>query len=468
MNLLVKKLWQPIAIILAAIVVISCEDPGRIGLIIDEDNAILKTAFHDVALTANVVQFNPRKTSETANLQVGNYDSPYFGKITTKCYMQLSPGLFVDPAANAEYLRAEMTIGFTEITGPAPIDFLEQGIAIYQLAEPIDSTVTYTRIDERTLGPLMAEWDFAPLYDDTLRTDSTYILAVNDAVGADIFTKMKEDPSIFEDEADFNAYFNGIGFVGKSNSSHIFDLERPRIKITIYYNEFNSEGNPVERDYSINISSNGFYHITSDVAGTALGGIVADNSDYTPTDDNIYLQFGTLMAIRTDIQPFYDITDTIENLVLNKAEIVIGKVKPGTEYDRPPNILHVYFTDDINTWPITDQSDSATAGSNFITLQEQRGDQFVPPGIYGFTQNNFYDPDSLTYNIEMSYFFQNLYSGEYASSLEEEGQLLIFGESDAVFPNRSDSHSEVSSLVVNKDSIRLRLYYSYPNIQQTE
>ena len=473
MNLLVKKFWPPVLIILASILAISCEDPGKIGLIINEDNGVLKTAFRDILLPSNVVQFNPRKTSESLTLKAGQYLNDDFGVVYAKCYTSMSPSIFVQPSSNSEFAGFDMTIGYSSFVGSVPLNFEMQTIAVHQLSDEYDIDRTYLRTDELALGTKLADWTFAPRTDDSLQVDSTYIVPLDDAIGRDLFDKLKQGDPIFDDETLFNQYFKGVGFVSSANGRNIFELDRTRLKFTIKYNEFNSDGNPIERSYDLLLGSHSFYNITSDPSGTALSGISADNSDFYPTDDYRYIQYGTMIALRIDLQPFFELSDTIEYMIINKAEIIIEQVEEGKEYDNPPDILQVYFTDESNDWPVIDDVgrwDSTRIGSNYITLQDES--LAVPPGFYGVTQDSPFNPDSLNYKINMSYFFQNLYSGNFYSSsepfLEGNGQIFVFGESDVLYPSRSKSHTETTGLVVHKDNIKLRIHYSYPRIQQTE
>jgi hypothetical protein len=471
MNLLVKKFWPLAFVLLAAVFAISCEDPGKIGLIINEENGIISTYYKEMVVPTSVVQLNPRKTSESVTLQVGSYISNDFGAITSKSYSQLTPSIFVQPNANAVYVGFEMTVGFQLVTGPDPQNSELQTVSIYQLAEEIDTTKTYLRTDELGLGSKLADWEFAPIINDTLQTDSVYTLALSNTIGVDLFNKLRDGDPIFQNSRLFNEYFKGIAFIPTATSKNIFLLDRTKIRITLKYNEFNSDGAPIERTYTINGSSNSFFYLDSDKSGTALSGIAADNTSFYPANGYRYLQYGTLMALRADLTPFYDLTDTLNNVIINKAEIVIAPIGPYTEYDAPPSFLQVYFTNDDNDWPIVDnvgRYDSSTVGENFIMLQEDGAG--VLPGAYGFPQSTFFNEDDNSYRIDISLFFQNLYSGNFTSVeqpfLEEQAQVFIFGETDVLLPQRTTTQVLTNNLVVHSDSIRLKIHYSVPNTNQ--
>jgi len=456
-------------ILSAAVLAISCEDPGKIGLIINADNGLVKTHYFEMVLPTSVVQFNPRKTSETGILKAGQFVSSDFGRVFANSYTQLNPSTVIEVNTNAEYVGFEMTIGFSGIKGSTPINTEEQTISIYQAAEEIDTDINYYRNDQLALGPKLADWTFEPLVEDTLTTDSTYILLLNDVVGADLFSKLKAADPIFDDDDQFNAYFKGIAFMGTSSAINIFDIDRSKFKLSLKYNEFNTNGTAIPRTYVINLGTAGFYQIDSDKSGTPLSGLNPDNTEYLPTDNNRYLQYGTTMAIRADLTPFYNLTDTLQNMIINKALITIGRVKSYGDYNKPPDFLYAYFTDETNEWPIVDdagRNDSSSIGNYFVTLQDEESQ--VPPGVYQVPQVIYFDQETKRYKVDISLFFQQLYSGGFSDAnppfLEEKGQVYFFGETDVLFPNRRATQSTITNMVVHQDSIRLRIHYTIPNL----
>ena len=470
MNLLVKKFGPLAVILLSAVIAISCEDPGRIGLIVNADNGVITVHYQEIVLPSSVVQFDPRKTSESRSIQFGEYSNPDFGVVTSKSFSQLSLNIIITPQQTAQFVSFEAEMSFATLIGDEPNNNVIQSIDIYQLSEEIDTTVNYTRVDELSLEPSpMGSWVFAPKLDDEYRTDSTYVVPLDDAVGQDLFLKLQSGSDIFESDAAFNAYFKGVAFVPGGINSNIFHADPNRITFRINYNEFNSDGTPIERDYMMGIGEQGFYHIDSDKTGTPLAGINPDNSDFIPSpDDYRYLQYGTLMALRLDLTPFYALSDTLENMIINKAELYIGEVKQYPGLLEPPSFIQVYFTDETNEWPVVDdigRFDSTLIGSNFVMLQNEMSLIPIPPGAYFAPESAEYENNK--YRVNIGYFFQHLYSGSFHSVsepfLEEKAQIFVFGESLVSFPQRSSSHVLTTPMAVHKDSIRLKIYYSIPN-----
>jgi hypothetical protein len=470
MNLLVKKFGPLAVILLSALIAISCEDPGRIGLIVNANNGVISTHYQDFVLPTTMVQFDPRKTSESNSIQSGQYTNADFGVVTSIAYSQLDLSIVIEPEPTSIYTSFEVEISFSSFIGETPLNGIEQGISIYQLAEEIDSTYDYSRVEQLALNPTpLGSWEFAPMINDTLNLDSIYNVTLDNVVGDDLFQKLKQGDPIFDNDAAFNAYFKGIALVPTLNNKDIFQINPARLVFKLNYNEFNSDGTPIARSYEIHVGNAGFYHLDSDKTGTPISGINPDNNKFTPTDDYRYLQYGTLMSIRGDLQPFFDMIDTLEgkHMIINKAELYIGQVKQYGEDLLPPSVLQVYFTDESNEWPIVDdigRYDTTQIGSDFIMLQNE--ESLAPPGVYSIPLSTFYNTQNFNYSVSMSAFLQNLYSGNFHSDtepfLEEKGQIYIFGETSVLTPQKTTSHIFTTPMAVHMDSIRLRIHYTVP------
>jgi hypothetical protein len=467
MNLLVKKFSSLAFIMLGALIAISCEDPGQIGLIVNANNGVITTHYQDIILPTSMVQFNPRKTSDSKTIQAGEYTHAEFGRVYASSYMQMRIGITDSPQQQAQYVSFEMETSVMSLIGDEPNNNELQRISIYQLADDIDSTINYTRVDQIPLkSNTLGLWEFAPKLNDEIQLDTTYVIALNDFVGRDLFNKFKSGSSIFESNAAFNAYFKGIALVANSNSN-IFQVNPDKIIFRLNYQEFNSEGTPINRKYEMTIGDRGFYSIDSDKSGTVISGISPDNSDYFPANGYRYLQYGTLMSIRADLTPFYALTDTLENMIINKAVLSIGQVRQYGGQLEPPESLNIYFTDETNTWPIIDdigRIDSSRVGVNFVMLQNEQSLIPIPPGAYFAPLSTPYKDNK--YSVNIGVFLQNLYSGGFHSLsepfLEEKAQIFIYGETSRLTPQKAITHFLTTPMAVHEDSIRLKIYYSVP------
>jgi len=469
MNLWARRVgWAALAA-LPMVCFNSCEDPGSIGLNVDPQANNIGSFFKELDLPTSVVQFNPRRTTEANSIQAGKYLSLDFGTITSRSYTQLAVVNVPSISDTAVFTGFDLSLQFDNVIGQPLLSGEDQEILIYQLATDLDTLGDYTRLSDADLMPSpLGSIIFAPSLNDTLQTDSLYTVPLDDVFGADLFEKLKNGDNIFDSNKAFNDYIHGLAFLPGVNAKVIFQFNILTLRLNIHYNEYNSDGTPVDRFYSMGIGPINFYHIDADASTTPISNLQANNTDFFPPNDMRYLQYGTLIALKIDLSPFFGLSDTIQNLVINKAEVDVGPLEPFSENMNPPDVLNAYFTDASNQWPIVVDTSSrynpAEVGRFHVMLQ--RDDGLVQPGSYSFPQSITYDDNDRMYHISMSFFLQALTSGKFHNPsspyIEEQGKLYLFGGTDVILPQKRNSHKLTSGFVVSKSNIKLNLHYSIP------
>ncbi len=474
MNLLVRKLKMPAAVVLlASLFFVSCEDPGKIGLNINPKSGAISAKYVEFVLPSTQVQFDPRSTLNSNSFQAGSYTDADFGTISSKSYTWLgvqssTPTL----SSNAAYVSTSMSIQFSSIYGSESELNEIESFEVYQLGEDLVDGVDYTRIDEISLGALIGNLDILIREkEDTLATDSLFNFALNDAFGESIFEKLKADDSVFDNDTAFNAFIKGIAIVPASSNNKILYFNTVTFNVKLNYTEVNAGGDTVDRTYSFNLGSRKFFHLNSDLSGTPLDGILPNNQDGDPADDFRYLQAGTMIALKVNYDSLFMFLDTVENIVIQKAFLSFGNIgvnQPGSGF--PGSILG-YFTDDNNTWPALAEV-STDSISIYSTLQDEFTTLGSPafPGYYGSPQSIFIDQkDSLTFNkATMSNFIQNLHNGGYDDAsltpLEQRGEMLLFAPTSVSAPESSASYTFTNYFKVHKDSIKIKIHYAVPSL----
>ncbi len=471
MNLLVKKLRISRVVILVSLFFVSCEDPGKIGLNINPKNGSVVSKYIEFVLPSSQVQFNPRSTLNSVSFQAGTYTDPDFGTITSKSFTWLGVQNSVPTLSQtATYKSISLSIQFSSIYGSEAENQEKENFEIYQLADEIIPGSDYTRVDDLALGDLLGTLEIM-IEDkvDTLATDSLFNLALTDTFGQSIFDKLVENDGTFEDDTIFNQLFKGIAIIPLTGNNKILQFNPSTFAIELGYTEINSAGEEVDRTYLFDLGSMRFFNLTSDLNGTPLAGLMPDNAEREPSDDFRYLQAGTMIAIKLDFEPLIMFVDTIENMVVQKAFLKVGDIpinKPGSAF---PGSLTGYLTDDANTWPALAEISNDSI-SVLALLQEEFTTFGTPsfPGYYGNPQNIFLgQTDTLTYEATMSNFIQNLHGGGYDTSetpLEQGGNMLLFAPTSAAEPQSAPSHTLTNFFKVHKDSIKLEVYYSTPNL----
>lgn len=466
MNLLVKK-QRVLAILLASLFFVSCEDPGKLGLNINPDAGALTAKYKEFVLPTTMVQFNPRSTTNANSIQAGTYTTPDLGTVTTKSYFwlgvaQTTPTL----STSAKYKDAKITIQFFSTYGAPVTNDEVQSFDLYQLSQPLETGVAYTREDELATGDLLGSFDLNLQENDTLTTDSIFTFDLTDEFGQLIYDKLQKEPALFENDTVFNTYFNGVVLQPKVNNNKIVYFTVNTLKLSVNYTEVNSAGEVVDRTYSFDLGNTNFLSIKNDVTGTPLQGIMPDNSDFTPTNDYRYLQAGTMLALKLNYDSLFTLPDTA---IVQEAFIKIGNLtlnKPGSGY---PLSLIGYFTDDQNTWP-AEATSSTSEDLVYATLQNDltaTGSQTSPPGYYGNTLNiTLGQTDTLKFEVPISNFSQRIITGGFNTEetpLEQGGRLILYAPTSTTDPQTAPAVTQTNFFKVHKDSIKLQVYYSVPN-----
>jgi len=160
-------------------------------------------------------------------------------------------------------------------------------------------------------------------------------------------------------------------------------------------------------------------------------------------------------------------------MIVQRAQLRVGALEDNVEGSGRPGTLRGFFTDANNLWPITTDYASSTDTSDvFVQLQTELAPNGarIPPGYYFYPQEIVVgSSDTTTYIGHIATFIQDLYFGGYDSEdtpYERRGELILFPPTDVDFPQSSPSHVLTNHFKVHKDSIRLGIYYTVPNINQ--
>ncbi len=477
MNLLVKKLKAWAVVLLMSLFFVSCEDPGKIGLNIDPEHSVIATSYKEFVLPSSQVQFNPRSTTNSSSFQSGIYTDSDFGTVMSNSYLWLgvqpsTPAL--DPES-ATYVSTTLSIQFSSFYGSKAEELEIESYEVYQLSENLDEAIDYTRLDNINYSNKLGDIDILIQKDTKIRNDSLFTFAIEDSFGEVLFNKLKDNDAIYDNDPAFNEFIKGIAIIGKASNNKIVQFNPVSFNIKINYTEENSAGEIVERSYLFDIGEKRFYHLSSDLSGTSLAGILPNNANFQPTGDFRFMQTGTMIALKLDLNPVYDYfnnelnSGTVTKIIIQKAALSLGKVSintPGASY---PFSLLSYFTNSENLWPAPAVS-SGSIESEFVLLQTETilGNTAVFPGFYRAPQDIVLgSTDPLRYNATMSNFFQNIISDGYNTSetpLEQGGEMLIFATTSASDPQSSPSHTQTNFLKVHKDSIRVTVFYATTNL----
>lgn len=476
MNLWAKKLGLAL---LSALAFLSCEDDKLIGLPPENNLGIF---FVEIPLEDRVSQtwLGNIRANRSTGVLLGSVDDPQFGKITSNVFTDLSlsrsrPELSQNAAFDSLTIKLRIVDSYGAVeNGNFKFDLFQTtdriGNAFLTDINTIEpNNLDFFNSDTRGLGDFIGSSDFT-FYQDSLNvtlsdnkdlnlnrnrfdaqgTDSMSIryiyqakIDVDEAFAQKFWNKFKNDESNNTDETDsvfsifnrFDDFIKGVAIVGAPTNKQMVTFQFDGNSImTMYYTQPNTDGIP-EQD-SVNFFFNSDYsgadQAFNEVTPNALNGWSGSAFDeltslyepFTTSDGNVYFQTGTHLAANIDLSDFSAFKDTIPNALIQSADLVIKSA------DENP----VGFDSlTVLSFSLTDKAE---------LLNENFSRQSLTP-----TPTAFMDTTG-TYTTPVALYLQNVVDGE--STFD---QMVVRGSFGA----------SLSRMVVKKENIFFRIYYTIPN-----
>ena len=275
-------------------------------------------------------------------------------------------------------------------------------------------------------------------------------MRLSDDLGMELFGKAKdEDDSTFSNDTNFLAYFKGISLQSGDNYSSItgFDHDNEELTMILYYHIFDTDGDPVSISYSFRIQNSvHFNNIKYNWAGTALEGIDERYKDYNAADNFLYLQSGTGLAIKYDLQPFKEFADTVGFMIINLGRLTLGKVDPFTPYLQPPSTLIYYYSDSTNRRSIDESTGFPRTIQQDNPSIDAAGVQFALNATFKIDDGEEEFPDS--YSDRVSNTLQAIVDGRI------DDQQILVG------PLPTINATSVARFRLDPQNIKLEVYYT--------
>ncbi|ELR69944.1 hypothetical protein C900_04467 [Fulvivirga imtechensis AK7] len=462
-------------ILLSALTLFSCEEElSTVGLPPENDLGIF---FVDVPLGDKVSQVwvDNVNSRSTGTVLVGSYTDPYFGNIEARNFSEVNlpknnPGEDVDGSAVFDSL-----VLVTRIRGiyGNQVAAGTQRIEIYQLTDTIPLVdATYTTASSQETGQLLSASEFmlhpdslGLKWEDTGRkletkedtlykaryfdSNNEYIyrsnFKIDEAYASEFFNLLKAKAKEFSSSKDFAAHLKGISFAPTTGNSAIITYGGADTRLVLYYTETDGSGNKSQETISFPLNTIRSYNqITPNAKsgwnGSDLDDITTFYEPYTIGTDLAYLQNGTNLLLRLDMSGFNEFSDTVENAIVQKAELVFENLKGISKTTPPPSTMVYYMT-----------SLDSLANKNYrvgTLINNNRS-----PLVIG------YDKDNKKFSNDITISLQNLLK-------EDTFNQLIMAPVTINTSNGSISAngSGVNRFVVSKNDIRIRFYYTVPNL----
>ncbi len=307
MNL--KKGIHPIisaaVIILISVLFAACtEDPNKftLGTEFVESKTSLKL-IDTFSVNLSTVLLDNMTTSGTGSMLVGNYRDDIFGKIITNSYFQIGIPESYDIEENDTYDSLVLAIQYNAYYFGDTTK--SQRIFIHQLIENI-------RLDEN--GVITSETAFkynvnpigSIIYTPKPNSEDTLFIRISNTIGADLFTKLKNESEVFTDNESFINYFRGLVLssdITSEGSIIGFNADKENVELILFSSREGESDKIIYNIFPLEDSTKQFNNIIHDFSSTPLSPLVKQQValSNSKTGGVSFLQGGIGLAIRADI-----------------------------------------------------------------------------------------------------------------------------------------------------------------------
>jgi len=495
MNLWAKRVAGSL-VVAAAVLFVSCLDEDNIAGFRNE-NRKFKTSFIEIPLESSVILFDSLRTSNYISdpirrMLVGKFTDPAFGQVYAEAYTQYLPiSTSKAKEADAVFDSVSFIINFDYYHFGAATETVEQ-FKIHRLTEDLTfrgsndyynfSSVNY---DPTPIGE--GELSISPESFDTLINFSsadtivTLEIKLADDFGLDLFNNWDASSPDFKDFRIFTKLFKGIAIVPGTNNQQALGLSvGTNTKVRLHYH---TPTDTLFFDYPVTSGIN-TSHYQYDRSGSGVSGLTNKYIDFIPPNPNKrYIQNGGLISTKFDIDlsKFFEFADTIENLVINSAEISIDEIDDPSDFPVPQSLFVQVLKDNnrLKQFASTDKPQQRVQDSIDLILYANNG-LTLTNGLQGLSTSTIsigsvfspmadtqrdlgrltYVEDDERYLGYFTLFFQELARREFNADGVEKTRFKKF----ILYPSDPYAAKSFNRVVFNKQALKLRIYYTQPTI----
>jgi len=414
-------------IIALALFMFSCEEPSEIGLELDPDKNKVGLFYKEITIPAVTINTDSLETDFSDRILSGVYRDDNFGEVICTGISQVRQGLSVPnfpDSAIFDSLIFMMELDYTfgpDIGQP-------QKYFLYRLEEQLTDTISYYAKSHVEYGDQpIGENQF--VIDPDI--DTVLSITLNDDFGQEFFNVVTDTSKIDWSDADnFVEYFRGLALVADdaNNSTIGFPVAADSTILRVVYHDDNDTSH---YDFILKTMVN-FNQIISDKSGSVLAPIEGKYyEDFLPVDGSSYLQAGSGVLIKLDMEPLTSFMDTIPNLIVNSSVLEVSIESTAVNIN-PPDNLNLYLTDSTNR--------RITSGLVYLGLTQAGSSELLELS---------YDPDDF-----MGYKqFITVYTEDLARGSHTHVDLLLY-------PVESELTQSINNFKVPLDGIKVKMYYT--------
>ncbi len=486
MNLWVNRIALGLMAAVALFLFACLDEENILGF--KNQNKRLNVAFIEIPVESSVVLFDSLRTSNyksdaTKRLLVGSYEDPIFGTVQSEAYTQIRPSNTLrsrEAGATFDSVKIHLQMDlYTYGTSAVSVE----SFSIHELTEDMsfrrgndyytDTEVAYDPTPLGTGSQVITPSLFKAELDDIASKDTviTADIRLNQRFGLDLFRAWNPENTSFTDFEEFSKRFKGLAIVGTNNTKVVGLSLSDSTRISLYYHT--TTDTLVYNFYMSDVASSS--RIIADRSTSSLAGLNTPYTNFLPSNPNLrYIQSGVPVVTKIDLSKFLEFADTIDNLLINAAELTISNIEDPGSYD-PPRTLYLQMLNSNNrlkkfratlqdTLDLGFYSNKARTITN--GLQGLATSLINTDSVFSVMSDTQQDFGQLTYNNSTKSYraFISLFLQELA--VQEEDPTTGLKKSRYVdfvlYPGNPFAAKSLNRVSFNKNNIKLKVYYTTP------
>lgn len=467
------------------IILFSCqEDTSLLGF--KRTQSKFRAAYAEIPIPATVMLLDSvttvnrgPSTQDTKRFLIGQYQDPKFGNLSSSAYFQFRPyaqRITIPEDAEINEIYLNLTYDYYYYGSK---NVINQTLFVHELIDTVfqgdlynfNSVINYDPNPLGSTSSLLDVAEFETKFKDNTDASTTndhidsLKIGLNSGFGERLLSLAKtstQENSNYSDFLKFSGVFKGLAVLSFGGNKILGfdprnDAKKTFSKVVLIY-KYTKDG--VEKrgrlDYAL-FSTDlgtawGFSKIDADRSSTLLGIQAEPFKEFSPPDNLCYVQAGNPVVTKLDFSKFYEYVDTIQNMILNSAEIVIDPIETGT-YPTPTTLeLRVLGADN----KLKKNADGVPSTYNgYVLFDIDNNLNMISDSREPFTIRSATKDDLTKFSSFMTEFAQTMYR-----SKDEDDRFVNF----ALVPRSPDIGKSVNQLIFKKSNIKLKVYYTTPSL----
>ncbi len=432
-------------IILLALILFSCEEPGELGPGINPDADRVSAGYVEIPMgqPSFVLTQAPisgySRSSQSGRILAGRITDPIFGTVVATTFAQIAP------TANAQAVASEATL--VGATLDLTVDYTygrgveqPQTFSLHRMLDTIPSANALASNETR-------EYDDTPIATGTfsdIAADTVISFNIETAFAEEMLGVVKNEANVAE--ASFKNIINGLTIVPSEGNTAMVGFN-PAVATTILRLTYNIPGSSTNSVFNIvlwSTETSGFTNFTADRSGTILAAVTQHGTEYESPTQNTYLQAGAGIAPSIDLAPFQSFLDTAGTILINKANLEVERIQAPGNTLPPPNAISMLLVDDNNDLVTGEHGFPKGIQANENIIEDARNGRIFGSAASSIprssAQSDFRYIGDITLFLEL--FEQNNF---------DERKILMYPSGMGVTVNQAQ---------INPETIKLKIYYT--------